>query len=428
MVRVDMFDAIDRFMRLNGKTSNKPFGGAQIIMFGDLYQLPPVVESEMGGVIKEVYQSPYFFSAKVMQHFKFKVINLVKVYRQKDFHFVEFLDKIRFGEINEESLEEVNTKIKTKQESNDFVTLAPTNKIVGAINQTNLDQIKDKLVTYKAMTSGDFNTGVNNLPVELEINLKKGAKVIFVKNDTMGRWVNGTLGKIIECQERSVKVQIDEDESIVDVGFVEWEKIKYEYDQIQKRIITKTVGKLIQIPLKLAWALTIHKCQGQTLEKVHIDITSGVWEHGQLYVALSRCKALEGISLERKIWMSDIKVDSRVVEFLKNKLNEPDVITSNEIQEETNNESKIELVGIVRKDIFRKRSAESGYQYCNFYLESGEEVSCSDFIPNIRKGWKVKIVGKLDKEKNKLWAESVERYVEKSNGKQLNLVEFTKAN
>lgn len=314
MVRADLFDAIDMFMRLNGKDSMKPFGGAQLFLFGDLYQLPPVVENEMGAIMRGIYASPYFFDSKVMKHFSFEVINLEKVYRQKDPIFVEFLDKVRLGDIDSETLELVNNKVnKAKEES---IIVTPTNRVANFINYERLNRLPETLHTYKAKIEGDFNIGVTNLPVDLELNLKKGAKVIFVKNDTHGRWVNGTLGIVEELNDCEVKVRLNEDLSIVSVGTVDWDKIKYEYDRFSKRIIAKVSGTLTQIPLKLAWALTIHKCQGQSLDSIHIDLSSGVWEFGHVYVALSRCRTLEGVGLETKIKTTDIKVDYRVSEFL----------------------------------------------------------------------------------------------------------------
>lgn len=157
----------------------------------------------------------------------------------------------------------------------------------------------------------------------MELNLKKNARVIFVKNDKKKQWVNGTLGKVVDLKESNVDVLLD-DGTIVSVGAVDWDKIKYEYDYETKRIIAKVVGTLTQIPLKLAWALTIHKCQGQTLDNIHIDISSGVWEYGHAYVALSRCRTLSGLSLETKIWPNDIKVDHKITDFLDKKLSRPD--------------------------------------------------------------------------------------------------------
>jgi ATP-dependent exoDNAse (exonuclease V) alpha subunit len=335
MVRADLFDAVDMFMRLNGREPRKPFGGVQMFLFGDLYQLPPVVENEMGAVINQIYESPYFFDAKVMKHFDFEVINLTKVYRQKDSNFIEFLNKVRLGNIDSETLELVNKKVNEKK-IEDSIIITPTNRVANFINNEKLSKLPTQMQTYKAKITGDFNLGVSNLPVDLELNLKKDAKVIFVKNDIKGQFVNGTLGKVEELGVDYVKVKL-EDSSIVSVGAVDWDKIKYEYDSISKRIIAKVTGKFTQIPLRLAWALTIHKCQGQSLDKVHIDLSSGVWEFGHTYVALSRCRTLEGITLETKINLNDIKVDYRASEFLKKKLNQSKTL-NDYIKEEKKNE------------------------------------------------------------------------------------------
>ena len=320
MVRADLLDGIDVFMRLNGRDPKKPFGGVRMFFFGDLYQLPPVVENQDGPVLNKIYSSPYFFDSKVMRSFPIEVINLTKVYRQKDPLFIEFLNKVRLGNVETEDLEIINKKAGEKN-NKDAVTITPTNKVASSINNERLTKLPGTLYTYKAIVQGDFNFKGINLPADSELNLKKGARVMFVKNDLHGQWVNGTLGKVFDLKEDCVDVMLD-DGTIVSTGAVDWDKIKHEYDSEEKRIIAKVTGKLTQIPLRLAWALTIHKCQGQTLDKVHLDLSSGVWEFGHAYVALSRCRTLEGLGLETKIWPNDIKVDYRVTEFLNKKLNQ----------------------------------------------------------------------------------------------------------
>ena len=327
MVRADMLDAIDLFMRLNGKNSNLPFGGVQLLLFGDLYQMPPVVDSECSKLIGRFYETPYFFSANVMKNFTLKKIELNKVFRQKDLEFINFLRKVRLGNISESDLEYINSRACNIKPTDDYVTLTPTNSIVSSINQKKLSELPDKLYTYMGRVEGKFDLGNNssknnNLPADFELRLKKGAKVMFVKNDSQGRWVNGTLGKIEELGDNFVKVRIDDDSFVVEVGAETWEKIKQEYDEVSNKIIAKVIGKYIQIPLKLAWALTIHKAQGQTLDKTYIDLSSGVWESGHTYVALSRCRTLNGIILKNKISLSDIKVDRRIAEFFKNKFSD----------------------------------------------------------------------------------------------------------
>jgi len=323
MVRADVFDAMDKFLRLNGRDPNKPFGGVQIILFGDLYQLRPVVKREEGEFFYNFYKSPYFFDAQVMKDFHFSLIDLTKVYRQNNPGFIEFLEKVRKGNVSDFDLRYINSRV--CKPSDEFITSTPTNFVANKINIEKLEKINNLLFKYKAKIEGNFNL---EYPTDLELNLKKDAQVIFIRNDNggggSGRWVNGTLGKVVECEKDHIKVKINND-SIHDVYPVDWDKRKYEYDRYTKKIIEKVVGTFTQLPLKLAWAITIHKSQSQTLDRLHINLSSGVWEPGQTYVSLGRCRTLEGITLERKINLSDIKVDPRVTEFLKNKLKQDNI-------------------------------------------------------------------------------------------------------
>lgn len=317
MVRADLIDGIDLFMRMNGKDPTRPFGGVQVIPFGDLFQLPPVVDTSMGLTLDSIYDSPYFFDSKVMNNldFKLKIIDLTKIYRQEDPKFVEFLNKVRIGEVNETDLDYINTRVNPNP-SDDYTTLTTTNFIANTINHKRLALIPGKIHIYEAKIEGNFNKELKNPPVDIALKLKEGAKVIFCKNDCKGRWVNGTIGVVEECGKDYVKVKIKGSNTVY-VSPIDWEKVKYEYDRSSKKIISKVIGKFTQIPLKLAWAMTIHKSQSQTLDRIHINISSGVWETGQTYVALSRCRTLEGISLDSKIKLSDIKVDPRITEFMK---------------------------------------------------------------------------------------------------------------
>src|SRR3990167_5954713 len=255
------------------------------------------------------------FDANVMKYFSFDVINLTKVYRQTDVDFINFLDKVRLGNVDEVSLGFINSRVNPKPDD-EFITLTRTNFVANIINRGKLSEISSKVHVYNAVITGDFKL---EYPTDSELNLKIDAQVIFVKNDKYGRWVNGTLGKVIECKDGCVDVKIN-DRFTVEVGPEEWDKIKYEYNKDKRRVIANTSGRFIQIPLKLAWALTIHKSQSQTLDRIHLDLSSGVWEHGHTYVALSRCRTLNGISLKNKINLKDIKVDARITEFLESKL------------------------------------------------------------------------------------------------------------
>lgn len=322
MVRADLFDGLDRFLRLNGKDRSIPFGGVQIIVVGDLYQLPPIVTREEVHVFNQFFETPYFFSSNAYQSGNFSTIELTHIFRQKDEQFISLLNKIRIGDITINDMELINNRLVTKDYEKvrrEFITLATTNSVVNAINDSELNKIDQPLFTYNATVEGDFPTENRILPVELELQLKKGARVIFIKNDKGRRWVNGTSGVIHELNQESIKVKLDEEgfHDIVTVPLEEWENIKYEYDDEKHSVIPIVLGKLKQFPLKLAWAITIHKSQGMTFSKANIDFSKSPFTHGQTYVALSRCRTLEGMVITKKIYPNDVMVDPRIIEFSK---------------------------------------------------------------------------------------------------------------
>ncbi len=322
MVRADTFDAVDRFLRLNGKDRNLPFGGVQVIVVGDLYQLPPIVSREETHIFSQFFESPYFFSSKVFSEAEFSVIELSHIFRQKDEKYIELLNKIRVGEVSMSDLELVNSRIVThdyEKVRREFITLATTNSVVAGINDSELNKIDAPLFTYQAVVEDDFPTEDRTLPVELELKLKKGARVIFVKNDKARRWVNGTSGVVDALDKDGIKVKLDEEgfHDVVTVPIEEWENIKYEYDDQKQEVIPVVLGRLKQYPLKLAWAITIHKSQGMTFNKANIDFSRSPFTHGQTYVALSRCRTLGGMVVTKKIYPNDVMVDPRIIEFSK---------------------------------------------------------------------------------------------------------------
>lgn len=326
MVRADVLDGIDKFMRKNGNDPWKPFGGVQLIMFGDLFQLAPVVNNEIKPIMDKRYTSPYFFGAKAMEEIALKVIELKKVYRQKEEEFVNLLDLIRKGHVNEEVLGRINKRVDKNfnPEKNKHVILTTTNNKVNSINQKKLDELEGKEYSYEASTEGDFNLEGNNLPAEMKLKLKKNARVIFTKNGPERTYVNGSLGIVDDINEKFIKVRLDDDDSVIKVERAEWERMKYEYDTFNDKITPKTTGKLMQFPLRLAWALTIHKSQGQSFDKLYLDLDSGAFAHGQTYVALSRCRTLDGLVLKNPIWPSDVIIDKKIVDFFeKNRINAP---------------------------------------------------------------------------------------------------------
>ncbi len=318
MVRADLLDCVDKFMRLNGKTKELPFGGTQMIFIGDLYQLPPVVTGEERILFRTDYQSPYFFSAKVFENFKMELLELNKIYRQKDSEFIDLLNSIRNNSILPEGLEKLNAKLDLAFQSNDedfYVYLTTTNSMAETINQEKIEKKAGKLYFLQGNISGNFDS--KYLPTAKDLLLKIDSQIMLLNNDPLGRWVNGSIGKIISIdkQERIIRALLNNGKT-VEVEPHTWEIFNYSYDAEAKKIKSKIVGSFTQYPLKLAWAITIHKSQGKTFDKVIIDIGSGTFSHGQIYVALSRCTSFEGIILKKPIQKKHIFMDYRVVKFI----------------------------------------------------------------------------------------------------------------
>jgi len=322
MVRVDMIDAIDNFLQKNRENS-EPFGGVQMIFFGDLFQLPPVVSNPFERKhLQNLYDSQYFFSAMVMNRLKenIEMIELHQVYRQNDPHFIKILDSIRTRTFDEEDLIDLNQRVMKEDEllDHDFITLATRNDIVNRINSGKLEELSTSAYLYNSKVKGKFN--VRTPPAPLTLILKVGAQVMFVRNDPEKKYVNGTLGIIQELQSNTIKVQIKDsgphEGEIIDVDKSIWEIIKYKYSESNpKQISTDVIGTFEQYPLKLAWAVTIHKSQGKTFQNVLIDLGGGSFDFGQTYVALSRCNSLEGIIMKKPIRPQDILVDELIVDY-----------------------------------------------------------------------------------------------------------------
>ena len=320
MVRADILDGIDYFLRIHGKDKNLPFGGIQMVFVGDVYQLPPVLRQEESEVYYQLYETPYFFSSDAFNERNFTFIELTHIFRQVDTAFVDLLNTVRTGTVNLKQLEPINERLQTKEtERNKFITLTTTNSVASRINESELNKINQPVFTYSAIIENDFPTSNASLPVELDLHLKKGARVMFVKNDKGRMWVNGTLGTIHTLKKDSIDVKIEENgrTEIVSVPREKWENIKYELDSDTGELKQKVLGTLIQYPLRLAWAITIHKSQGMTFDKVNIDFSKSPFAHGQTYVALSRCRTIGGIILSKKIWPNDVIVDERIIEFSK---------------------------------------------------------------------------------------------------------------
>ncbi len=322
MVRADLLDCIDAFLRLYGPNTQAPFGGIQLIMIGDLYQLAPVVRQQERNIFQTVYPSPYFFDAKVFKEVSFELMEFEINYRQKDERFIRLLNDVRSNTVEQEQLDVFNERCQAdwKPEENDFyVYLTTTNKLADTINYQHIHDLKQELFTYEGTVSGDFDQ--NSLPTHQNLEVKVGAQVILLNNDAGDRWANGSVGKVIDIFESGVNSSVIVVElangTRVEVEPFTWELFHFYYNEKTGRIDAEAVGSFRQFPMKLAWAITIHKSQGKTFDKVIVDIGAGAFCHGQLYVAFSRCTTLTGIILKRPISLRDIQVDPRVAQFLR---------------------------------------------------------------------------------------------------------------
>ncbi len=319
MVRADLIDGIDYSLRKNGGNPNLPFGGKQVVFVGDIFQLEPVTIKNTGEqkIISEIYGSSYFYNAKVFERVSLFTVELQKVYRQTDSAFISLLDKVRVKEISPTDLNKINTRVFSQSElnKNDFaITLTTKNDLADTVNFKKLSELKTEPFAYNAEVSGEFEE--SKYPTEPELTLKVGAQVIFIKNDTDKRWVNGTIGQVSGLTDTEIKVKLKDGE-IYSVEKRIWENIKYQYNKEKKKIEQEIVGTFKQYPLKLAWAITIHKSQGLTFDKVVVDFGNGTFASGQAYVALSRATSFEGLFLKQKLNSTDIYIDDEIKEFAK---------------------------------------------------------------------------------------------------------------
>ncbi|PIP19624.1 MAG: AAA family ATPase [Candidatus Omnitrophica bacterium CG23_combo_of_CG06-09_8_20_14_all_41_10] len=319
MVRADLMDGIDYALRINRDEMKLPFGGVQMVFFGDLFQLPPVVEKEAQSILGRFYDSPYFFKAKVFNKLKLRYVELNKNYRQSDTQFIDLLNKIRNKTQVDDDLDLLNQRVRkiNPGDSNQCVILTATNNRANTINEEKLAELSDKEYKYEAAITGNFKESA--YPTEYCLRLKKGAQIILIRNDLDKRWVNGTIANIAALSPGTIKVSING--GIYEVSKSKWEKIEYKYNRAEDKIEEKTVGTFEQYPIKLAWAITIHKSQGQTFDNIVVDLGAGAFTHGQVYVGLSRCTTLGGIILKRPVIASDIIFDERVYEFRNRFLN-----------------------------------------------------------------------------------------------------------
>ena len=310
MVRSDLMWAIDQSLRINRGRPREPFGGVRLVLFGDLHQLPPVVqEGEVAAYLEETHGGPFFFSIGALREgIGTYLLELSRVFRQSDEGLIAVLNHIREGDVDESHLELLNTRvapIRTLAEGEPYVILTPTNAAAHRINMAYLDALPGAPVAFPASVTGEFSQSAH--PTDETLTLKTGAKVMLLRNDSERRWVNGSIARVSRLDDKRVWIEIDGKEHEVEA--VTWETRRYAYDQSAQKIVETVAGTFKQFPVRLAWALTIHKSQGLTLDRVYIDLGRGTFAHGQAYVALSRCRSLEGLALARPLRPTDILFD-----------------------------------------------------------------------------------------------------------------------
>ncbi|WP_314955351.1 AAA family ATPase [Hoylesella loescheii] len=321
MVRADIIDFIDKVLRIYNRNMREPFGGKQLLLVGDIYQLEPVIKEDERQLLCPFYPSCFFFDAHVFREMQLIAVELKKVYRQRDAQFISLLDHIRTSQVSDTDLRLLNARVNAEigtEEGRLSITLSGRRDTVDYINEKQLNTLPDQPTIFYGHIEGEFPE--SSLPTPIELEVKTGAQVLFIKNDKERRWVNGTLGTIIGFgdEEDGIIYVRTEDGRDFDVEREIWSNVRYTFNEKEQKIEEEEIGSYQQFPLRLAWAITVHKSQGLTFNNVKIDFTGGVFAGGQTYVALSRCTSLQGISLQEPIHRENIFVRTEVTNFARN--------------------------------------------------------------------------------------------------------------
>ncbi len=316
MVRADLMQAIDLSLRKNGGDELKPFGGKQVVFIGDLMQLPPVTPRDQEEILRQyMYAGFYFFHAPVFETYPFLKIQFAKVYRQNELEFIALLDAFRENTVTQNEIDLLNSRLLPEGKMDmqrTFITIATVNEVAEQINTQRLENLKGERFRLKGKVEGEFPE--KEWPTELNLVLKVGAQVMLLRNDSFKRWYNGSIGTVKSINEEFVEVELADEKTY----FIEkhtWERTVFEFDRRERRVKASLKGSFVQFPLRLAWAITVHKSQGLTFDQAAIDLQRGVFLHGQLYVALSRCRTLEGIFLNSPVYRNTNRVDVEVLKF-----------------------------------------------------------------------------------------------------------------